>query len=145
MSQTREFDDGELPYTPEESAMSDDQPADLAIILITGPENPKRLPSAFFLAATAGAAEQKVVMYFTGPATELLAKGKAETVHPVPGGKSVAEFIKLATDNDVRIIGCLQSLELNGMAREHVGYDVPLMTPGAALPALAAARKVLTW
>lgn len=125
--------------------MSNDQPADLVVILITGTENPKRLPSAFFLAATAGAAEQKVVMYFTGPATELLAKGRAESIYPMEGGKSVAEFIKLATDNDVQIIGCLQSLELNGMAKDDVGYDIQLMTPSTALPALAMAGKVLTW
>ena len=122
-----------------------DAPADLVIILITGPENPKRLPSAFFLAATAAAAEQKVVMYFTGPATELLAKGRAETIYPLAGGKSVAEFMKLATDNDVQIIGCLQSLELNGMTKNDVGYDIPMLTPSMALPSLGAAGKVLTW
>ena len=44
--------------------MPDVQVADLVIVLITGPENPKRLPSAFFLAATAAAAEQNVIMYF---------------------------------------------------------------------------------
>lgn len=119
--------------------------ADLVIILVTGPENPKRLPSAFFLAATAAAAEQRVVMYFTGPATELLAKGKAAAIYPLAGGKSVAEFIKLATDNGVQIIGCLQSLELNGMSAADLGYAVPLMTPSAALPALASAGKLLTW
>lgn len=122
-----------------------DAPADLVIILITGPENPKRLPSAFFLAATAAAAEQNVVMYFTGPATELLAKGRAQEIYPMEGGKSVAEFMKLATDNDVQMIGCLQSLELNGMTKDDVGYDVPLLTPGMALPSLGAAGKVLTW
>jgi len=123
----------------------DEQPADLVIILITGPDNPKRLPSAFFLAATAAAAEQKVVMYFTGPATELLGKGRAEKIFPLEGGKSVAEFMELATDNDVQVIGCLQSLELNGMSREDVPEDIPMMTPSAALPSLAMAGKVLTW
>ncbi|MGV6819147.1 MAG: DsrE family protein [Parvularcula sp.] len=123
----------------------DEQPADLVIILITGPDNPKRLPSAFFLAATAAAAEQKVVMYFTGPATELLGKGRAEEIFPLEGGKSVAEFMELATDNEVQIIGCLQSLELNGMSREDVPEDIPMMTPSAALPSLAMAGKVLTW
>lgn len=122
-----------------------DTPADLVIILITGPENPKRLPSAFFLAATAAAAEQNVVMYFTGPATELLAKGRAEKVYPMEGGKSVADFMKLATDNDVQMIGCLQSLELNGMTKDDVAYDIPLLTPSMALPSLGAAGKVLTW
>ncbi|MHB1202767.1 MAG: DsrE family protein, partial [Acidithiobacillus sp.] len=98
--------------------MSEAQAVDLVVVLITGPENPKRLPSAFFLAATAAAAEQNVIMYFTGPATELLRKGKAESIFPMEGGKSVADFMKLAEDNGVRIIGCLQSLELNGMTAD---------------------------
>lgn len=37
--------------------MSDNQAADLVIILIPGPENPKRLSSAFFLAATTATTE----------------------------------------------------------------------------------------
>ncbi len=125
--------------------MSEQQAPDLVIILITGPENPKRLPSAFFLAATAAAAEQNVVMYFTGPATELLAKGKAESIFPMAGGKSVADFMKLAEDNGVRIIGCLQSLELNGMTQNDLAKPIPMMNPSAALPSLAGAGKVLTW
>lgn len=125
--------------------MSTIKPADLVIILITGPENPKRLPSAFFLAATAAASEQDVIMYFTGPATELLAKGKAEAIFPMPGGKSVADFMKLAEDNGVRIIGCLQSLELNGMTAKDLARELPLLTPSAALPALGAAGRIFTW
>ena len=42
--------------------MADAESLDLVIILITGPENPKRLPSAFFLASTAAAGEQSVLM-----------------------------------------------------------------------------------
>ncbi|WP_095013015.1 DsrE family protein [Tsuneonella mangrovi] len=123
----------------------DETPANLVIILISGPESPKRLPSAFFLASTAAASDMKVVMYFTGPATELLAKGRAEQIVPMEGGKSMAGFMKLATDNDVQIIGCLQSLELNGLTRDDVPADIPMMTPSTALPSLASAGKVLTW
>jgi predicted peroxiredoxin len=118
--------------------------ADLVIIMLTGPENPKRLPSAFFLAATA-AAEQSVVMYFTGPAMELLARGKAESIVPIAGGKSIAGFMKLAEDNGVQFIGCLQSMELSGMQAADLAKPVPLLTPSAALPALGAARRLMTW
>ncbi len=125
--------------------MPDSDAMDLVIILITGPENPKRLPSAFFLASTAAANEQKVLIYFTGPATELLKKGVAETVYPLEGGNSVADFMKLAENNGVRMIGCAQSLDLNGMTRADLARDLPLLTPSAALPSLAQAGRVLTW
>lgn len=125
--------------------MSEQEAADLVIIMITGPENPKRLPSAFFLAATAAASDQNVVMYFTGPATELLKKGAAEEIFPLEGGKSVADFMKLAQDNGVQFIGCTQSLDLNGMTAEDLGQQLPLMSPSQALPSLGMAGRLLTW
>lgn len=125
--------------------MTDEEAPDLVLILITGPENPKRLPSAFFLAATAAASEQNVILYFTGPATELLKTGVAENLYPLEGGKSVADFMKLALDNGVRIIGCQQSLDLNGMTKDDLSMELPLLTPSQALPSLGAAAKVLTW
>lgn len=125
--------------------MSAEKNPDLVIILITGRENPKRLPSAFFLAAAAAAGEQEVVLYFTGPATELLQSGVAESIFPLEGGKSVAEFMQLALDNGVRMIGCAQSLELNGMRPEDLARPLALLTPTQALPSLSAAGRVVTW
>jgi len=121
------------------------QAADLVIILITGPENPKRLPSAFFLASTAAAADMNVVMYFTGPATLLLKKGVAENIRPMEEGNTIKDFMELALDNGVQFVGCLQSLELNGMKKEDLAFDVPLLTPSQALPSIGQAGKVLTW
>ncbi|RUM28166.1 MAG: peroxiredoxin [Aquifex sp.] len=121
------------------------QAADLVIILITGPENPKRLPSAFFLASTAAAADMNVVMYFTGPATLLLKKGVAESIRPMEEGNTIKDFMELALDNGVQFVGCLQSLELNGMKKEDLAFDVPLLTPSQALPSLGQAGRVLTW
>ncbi len=125
--------------------MTETENWDLIIILITGLENPKRLPSAFFLASTAAAGEQNVLMYFTGPATELLRKGVPETLFPLTGGKSVADFMKLASDNGVHMIGCAQSLDLNGMTAADLGREMPLINPSTALPSLAKAGRVLTW
>lgn len=125
--------------------MPEEQAADLVIIMITGPENAKRLPSAFFLAATAAASDQNVVMYFTGPATELLKRGVAQEIFPMPGGNSVADFMRLAQDNGVQFIGCMQSLDLNGMTAADLGQELPLLTPSQALPSLAEAGRILTW
>jgi predicted peroxiredoxin len=123
-----------------------EETADLVVIMITGPENKRRLPSAFFLAATAAAAEQNVIMYFTGPATELLKTGVAENLYPMDGGKSIADFMKNAMDNGVQVMGCRQSLDLVGMDTSELAYqDLPLLTPSQALPSLGAAGKVLTW
>ncbi|AKJ94412.1 peroxiredoxin [Thioalkalivibrio versutus] len=123
-----------------------EETADLVVIMITGPENKRRLPSAFFLAATAAASEQNVIMYFTGPATELLKTGVPENIHPMEGGKSIADFMKNAMDNGVQMMGCRQSLELNGMDESDLAYpDLPLLTPSQALPSLGSAGKVLTW
>ncbi len=123
-----------------------EESADLVVIMITGPENKRRLPSAFFLAATAAAAEQNVIMYFTGPATELLKTGVAENLYPMEGGKSIADFMKNAMDNGVQVMGCRQSLDLVGMDTSELAYqDLPLLTPSQALPSLGAAGKVLTW
>ncbi len=123
-----------------------EETADLVVIMITGPENKRRLPSAFFLAATAAAAEQNVIMYFTGPATELLKTGIAENLYPLEGGKSIADFMKNAMDNGVQVMGCRQSLDLNGMDESDLAYqDLPLLTPSQALPSLGSAGKVLTW
>ncbi|MFO7954176.1 DsrE family protein [Thioalkalivibrio sp.] len=123
-----------------------EETADLVVIMITGPENKRRLPSAFFLAATAAAAEQNVIMYFTGPATELLKTGVAENLYPMEGGKSIADFMKNAMDNGVQVMGCRQSLDLNGMDESDLAYqDLPLLTPSQALPSLGSAGKVLTW
>jgi predicted peroxiredoxin len=125
--------------------MAEQQPADLVIILITGTENPKRLPSAFFLAAAAAASEQNVVIYFTGPATELLKKGVAEGLYPMDGGKSVNDFMTLARDNGVVFMGCSQSLDLNGMTTDDLAEQLPMFTPTQALPSLGTAGRLLTW
>jgi predicted peroxiredoxin len=125
--------------------MPEQEPADLVIILITGTENPRRLPSAFFLASAAAAGEQNVVIYFTGPATELLKKGVPESLYPMEGGNSVADFMKLAKDNGVQFMGCSQSLDLNGMTTEDLAEQLPMFTPAQALPSLGAAGRLVTW
>ncbi|WP_018146320.1 DsrE family protein [Thioalkalivibrio sp. AKL6] len=87
-----------------------------------------------------------VVIMITGPATELLKTGVAENIHPMEGGKSIADFMKNAMDNGVQMMGCRQSLELNGMDEADLAYsDLPLLTPSQALPSLGSAGKVLTW
>ena len=96
-------------------------------------------------AARPGSGRAKRCHVLHGPATKLLKRGVSERIYPLPGGKSVADFITLAEDNGVRIIGCAQSLDLVGMTVKDLAQQLPMLTPGQALPALALAKRILTW
>lgn len=126
--------------------MADDHiDIDLAIVMTSGPDRPKRLASPFFLAATAAAEDRRVVVYFTGLGTLLLKKGVAETLYPKEGGKSVAEFMQLARGNGVQFVLCATSMDLHGLRPEDMIAEAPAMSVAGALPYLEAAKKLLSF
>ncbi|MHB8252816.1 MAG: DsrE/DsrF/DrsH-like family protein [Acidiferrobacter sp.] len=125
--------------------MSRDAVVDFAIVMTSGPDTPMRLASPFFLAATAAAEERAVVMYFTGLGTLLLQKGVAEQVYPKAGGKSVADFMRLAQGNGVKLTLCKTSMDLHGLQAEDMISGVPMLSVTEALPYLEAAKKLLSF
>ena len=122
-----------------------DATIDFAIVMTSGPDTPKRLAAPFFLAATAAAEELRVVMYFTGLGTLLLQKGVGERVYPKEGGKSVAEFMRLAQDNGVQMVICKTSMDLHDLKAEDMISGVPMLSVSEALPYLGAAQKLLSF
>ncbi len=122
-----------------------EQIIDFAIIMTSGPDTPKRLASPFFLAATAAAAEMKVVVYFTGQGTLLLRKGVAETIYPKQGGLSVKHFMDQALNNGAQFVACKASLDLNDIPADDLAYDIPMVGVAEALPYLGAAQKLVSF
>ena len=117
---------------------------DFAIVMTSGPDCPRRLISPFFLAAAA-AAEERVIMYFTDLGALLLQKGQAEKVYPKEGGKSAADFMRLAQDNGVKLVLCKTSMDLHGLRAEDMIPEVPMLSVTGALPYLEVARKLLSF
>ncbi|MCL4489140.1 MAG: DsrE family protein [Chloroflexi bacterium] len=114
-----------------------------AVILMTsGPDEPRRCASPFFL-ATIGAVMDydQVAMVFTTDGSLLLKKGIAETVFPKPGGKSVAAFLKDAVDAGVQLYACTPSLELHNMTESDLIDGVKIIG-GAALWEMAEQAKI---
>lgn len=122
-----------------------DGAVDFAIVMTSGPDTPKRLASPFFLAATAAAEERRVIIYFTGLGTLLLQKGEAEKVYPKEGGKSVADFMRLAQNNGVKFVLCKTSMDLHGLQAEDMIPEVPMLSVAEAFPYLEASQKILSF
>ncbi len=118
---------------------------DFAIIMTSGPDTPKRLASPFFLAATAAAEEMSVVVYFTGLGTLLLKKGVAEHLYPKEGGKSVKFFMDQALANGARFVACAASMDLNGISKEDLAYNLPMVGVAESLPYLGSANKLVSF
>lgn len=125
--------------------MPDNTVIDFAIIVTSGPDTPKRLAAPFFLAATAAAEDKNVVVYFTGLGTLLLKNGVAERVFPKEGGKSVADFMRLARNNGAQFVLCATSMDLHDMKPEDVALDVPMVKVAEALPYLEASNKLVSF
>jgi uncharacterized protein len=47
----------------------------------------------------------------------------------------------LALENGVRLIGCAQSLDLNGMSKDDLGMELSLLNPSNALPTLGVGAR----
>lgn len=82
------------------------------IIMSTGPENPNRCATPFFLATVAAASEKEVTMIFNITGGLLMKKGVAENLVVREGGKPVIDFIRQAKDLDVQMFVCSPSFDL---------------------------------
>ena len=82
------------------------------IIMSTGPENPTRCATPFFLATVAAASEKEVKMIFNITGGLLMKKGVADNLVVREGGKPIIDFIRQAKDLDVEMFVCSPSFDL---------------------------------
>ena len=120
--------------------------SDKAVIIMTsGPEEPRRCASPFFLATIGTVMDSEVSMVFTTDGTLLLKKGIAETVYPRAGGKSVGAFLKDAVDAGVQLYACTPSFELHNMSESDLIDGVKVLGGAALWEMMDEAKIVLTF
>lgn len=101
------------------------------ILQTSGVETPKRTYAPLFFAVTAAAMDMEVKMYFTMEGPSQLKKGEAEKVELVKGsGVTLKTWLDRALENRVRLLACLQAMEVYGYGREDLMEGVEIV--GAA-------------
>jgi uncharacterized protein len=115
------------------------------IIMTSGPDEPRRCASPFFLSTIGTVMDSEVAMVFTTDGTLLLKKGIAETVYPKAGGKSVAAFLKDAVDSGVKLYACTPSFELHGIGPEDLIDGIECLGGAALWEMMDEAKIVLTF
>ncbi len=115
------------------------------IIMTSGPEEPRRCASPFFLSTIGTVMDSEVAMVFTTDGTLLLKKGVAETVYPRAGGKSVAAFLQDAVDAGVKLYACTPSFELHNLQASDLIDGVEVIGGAALWEMMDEAKIVLTF
>ena len=120
--------------------------SDKAVIIMTsGPQQPHRCASPFFLSTIGTVMDSEVSMVFTSDGTLLLKKGVAETVFPREGGKSVAGFLQDAVDSGVKLYACTPSFELNDIQAGDLIEGVEVIGGAALWEMMDDSKIVLTF
>jgi predicted peroxiredoxin len=120
--------------------------SDKAVIIMTsGPEQPRRCASPFFLSTIGTVMDSEVSMVFTTDGTLLLKKGVADTVYPREGGKSVGAFLKDAVDAGVKLFACTPSFELNDLQASDLIDGVEIIGGAALWEMMEESKIVLTF
>ncbi len=109
----------------------------------SGPEEPHRCATPFYLATAAALMDAEVTMAFTIRGTALLRKGVPEAVFVKEGGTNLRTFIDQAKEAGVRLLVCAPSLDLNDMTQEDLVEDVDGIIGGTALNDMAQEADVV--
>ncbi len=115
------------------------------IIVTSGPDDPRRCATPFFLASVGQALDYDVTMYFTIDGTLLLRKGVAENVYAKPGGKPLSDFLQDTLDAGVKFLACTASMELHDLERSDLIDGVKLASAAALWQTAKHSAIVLTF
>lgn len=96
-----------------------------------GRERPERCFTVFFMATAARAMDHEAQIVFTQSGLSMFEPGFAQATGALDGSKrTLADFIRMAVDNDVTLYGCRLSLPLCKLQPEEVEW--PMRWIGAA-------------
>ena len=78
----------------------------VVIVMTSGPSNPHRCATPFYLGSLLASMDAEVRIFFTMEGVKLAQKGVAENLTAVPGGKKIIEFMRDAKAAGVRLQLC---------------------------------------
>ncbi len=103
------------------------------IVVTSGPEDAPLVKSALDIAVVAALYDADVEMIFTAGTKNLLLKGEAEKIVPIPNGDNLLEAIRLAKENGVKIYACSPLLDTYGYKKEDLIEEVDDIVGGSYL------------
>jgi predicted peroxiredoxin len=116
------------------------------IVMTSGPSQPERCATPFFMAALFAAMDADVTVYFTMEGIRLVQPGVAEGLSVVKDGKRVIEFMRDAKNAGAKFRACAPSMPGFGVSPDALIGELDEVTSGGALADLILeADKVLTF
>lgn len=118
----------------------------VVVVMTSGPSQPDRCATPFFMAALFAAMDAEVTVYFTMEGIRLVQPGVAEKLSVLKGGKTVIEFMRDAKSAGARFKACAPSMPGFGVDPDALIPELDEVTSGGALADLILeADKVLTF
>jgi len=118
----------------------------VVIVMTSGPSQPERCATPFFMAALFAAMDAEVTVYFTMEGIRLVQRGVADTLSVVKGGKTVIEFMRDAKAAGVTFRACAPSMPGFGVSAAELIPELDDVSSGGALADLILeSDKVLTF
>jgi predicted peroxiredoxin len=88
------------------------------VVVFCGSDDPEKAFPPFMLGAGAFAVDMEVSLFFTMSGLNIVRKGGAEKI-VLPGApKTLPEFVKMAKENDFRMIACSAAFPIVKMSEE---------------------------
>jgi len=118
----------------------------VVIVMTSGPSQPDRCATPFFMAALFAAMDADVTVYFTMEGIRLVQRGVAEKLTVVAGGKTVLEFMRDAKSAGAKFKACAPSMPGFGVKSDELIPELDDVSSGGALADLILeSDKVLTF
>jgi len=118
----------------------------VVIVMTSGPSQPDRCATPFFMAALFAAMDADVTVYFTMEGIRLVQRGVAEKLSVVAGGKTVLEFMRDAKSAGAKFRACSPSMPGFGVKSDELIPELDDVSSGGALADLILeSDKVLTF
>ncbi len=114
------------------------------VVMTSGPSQPERCATPFYVAALLASMDCEVTVYFTMEGVKLVKRGVAEELRVVENGKRVIEFMRDAKSAGARFHACAPSLPGFDVGRDELIPELDEVSSGGAFAdAILSSDKVL--